>query len=529
MKRIILVLICFLSVHLIAQDGATTCDMAEPMCSDNAGVKIFNNVTNIPSTGQIGCLATTPNPAWFFIRVQSSGNLNFRIIQSSNFDASGNASGVPIDVDFVAWGPFASPDSNCSNLANNCVDNAGNTITCPNNTALPDFYINNDDNTNIVDCSYDGTSIETFTINNAQAGEFYILLITNFENIAGQIKLEQTNFGASDAGITDCSIIVGELGEDQTVCDGTPVTLDGTPITGTATSYEWQIDTGSGFTTISGETNATLTISNNQSGIYRVIITDDTGNTTSDDVTITYYPIPVANAITDINYCDADMDGFNTFDLDNDVTPQILGAQDANQFEVNYFLSQADADNNSVPNAIMSPYTNPSPFSNQTVFVRIHNTLAPEACYDITQFNLSVSALPAPSQPSDYIVCDDVVNGGDTDGFFNDFILSTKDSEVLGGLDPTLFNVSYHTTLSGAQTDNATDVIDKNNPYRNTTINEQTIFVRIENVANTNCFVASDPGTTFMPFRLIINPLPVIANNPAQINQCDTDSDLTTN
>ncbi|MFY7709010.1 hypothetical protein ACOSQB_00165, partial [Tenacibaculum sp. MEBiC07804] len=39
----------------------------------------------------------------------------------------------------------------------------------------------------------------------------------------------------------------------------------------------------------------------------------------------------------------------------------------------------------------------------------------------------------------------------------------------------------------------------------------------------------SDPGTTFMPFRLIINPLPVIANNPAQINQCDTDSDLTTN
>ncbi len=529
MKRILLILFCLTSLYNNAQDGAATCDSAEPMCSDNAGVKIFNNVTNIPGSGTIGCLATTPNPAWFFIRVQSSGNLNFRIIQSSNFDASGNPTGTPIDVDFVAWGPFSSSDSNCTNLDNNCVDNSGAQITCPNNTALPDFYINNDDNSNIIDCSYDGTSVENFTINNAQAGEFYVLLITNFENIAGQIKLEQTNFGTSGAGITDCSIVVGELGEDQSVCDGTPVTLDGTPVTGTATAFEWQIDTGSGFTTIPGETTSTLTINDDRSGIYRILITDDVGNITTDDVTITYYPIPIANTATDINFCDPDQDGFNNFDLNNLITPQILGSQDPNQFEVLYFLSQADADGNIVPNALSNPYTNPTPNSNQTIFVRIHNTLAPNACYATTQFTITITALPVPSQPSNYEACDDVVSGGDTDGFFNNYILSTKDTEILGSLSPTQFNVSYHTTLIGAQTDATTDVIDKNTPYRNTTINSQTIYVRIENVDNTNCFTASDPtSTTFQPFNLIVHPLPTIANNPATINQCDTDSDLST-
>ena len=512
-----------------SQNGADTCDNAEPMCSDNSGVKIFNNVTNIPDTGAIGCLFSTPNPAWFFIRVQSSGDLNFRIIQSSSFDAGGNPNGTPIDVDFIAWGPFNSPDSNCTSLANNCLDSSGNSVTCPDNVSSPNFYINNTDMTNIIDCSYDASSVENLTINNAQAGEFYLLLITNFDNVAGQIKLEQTNFGATGAGVTDCSIVVGELGGDQSVCNGTPVTLDGTPVSGTATSFEWQIDTGSGFTTIPGETNSTLTINDDRSGIYRVIITDNTGNTSMDDVTITYYPVPVANSVSDINFCDPDLDGFNSFDLNNLVSPQVLGTQDPNQFEVLYFLSQADADANNIPNALSNPYTNPTPNSNQTIFARIHNTLAPDTCYDTTQFNLTVSAQPTGSQAINYEVCDDVANGGDTDGFFNNFMLSTKDSEVLGSLSPTTFNVSYHTTLTGAQTDSSTDVIDKNNPYRNATINAQTIYVRIENIANTNCFTVSDPAsTTFQPFQLIVHPLPVITNNPAVINQCDTDSDLST-
>ena len=524
-----LLYICFLFSTLFgsyAQDGASSCDAAEPMCSDSNGVKIFSNVTGVPNSGTFGCLSETPNPAWFFIRVEQTGDLNFQIIQAADFDASGNPTGGTIDVDFIAWGPFATPDSNCTNLAQTCTDASGTPTACPSNTGSPNYYTGNLDNTNIVDCSFDPSPIESFTINNAQAGQFYILLITNFDGSPGKIKLEQSNFGMPGAGATDCSIVTGELGPDQTVCDGTPITLDGTPTRGIATAFEWQIDTGSGFTTIPGETNATLTINNNRSGIYKVIINDDVGGTAEDEIEITYLPVPIANPVTNVNFCDIDSDGFNSFDLQNDITSQILGAQSASQFEVIYFLSQADADANNTANALTNPYTNPTPNSNQTIFVRIHNNGNPDACFDTTSFELNVNSLPTPTQPVDYEACDDIVNGGDTDGFFNNFILSSKDNEILGSLSSTQYNVSYHTTLTGAQTDNSTDSLDKNTAYRNTTTNEQTIYVRVENRANTNCFTVSEPGTSFLPFKLVVNPLPVIVNPNVLIEQCENDGDL---
>ncbi|WP_442265608.1 T9SS type B sorting domain-containing protein [Tenacibaculum sp. ZS6-P6] len=509
-----------------AQDGASTCNAAEPMCSDSSGVKIFSNVTGVPNSGSVGCLGETPNPAWFFIRVEQTGDLNFQIIQAADFDATGNPVGVRIDVDFIAWGPFATPDSNCTSLAQTCTDASGSPVSCPSNTGSPNFYTNNLDNTNIVDCSFDPSPIENFSINNAQAGQFYVLLITNYEGLPGKIKLEQTNFGASSAGATDCSIVTGELGIDQTACNGTPITLDGTPTRGVATAFEWLINTGSGFTTIPGETNATLTINDNRSGIYKVIITDDVGGTAEDEVEITYLPVPIANTVTNINFCDTDSDGLNSFDLQNDVTPQVLGTQTPSQFEVNYYLSQADADANNTANALPNPYTNPSPNSSQTIYARIHNNGNPDVCFDTTSFQLNVTSLPTPTQPIDYEVCDDTANGGDTDGFFNNFILSSKDSEILGSLSSTQYNVSYHTTLTGAKTDNSTDSIDKNSAYRNTSINEQTIYVRVENRTNTNCFTASEAGTSFLPFKLVVNSLPVLANPNVLIEQCENDGDL---
>ncbi len=526
-KKLLLIFVFTItSFSLKAQDGASTCDASEPMCSDASGIKIFNNVTNVPDGGTVGCLIDTPNPSWFFIKVENSGDLNFQIIQSTDFDAAGNPTGARIDVDFVAWGPFTQPDSNCTSLARECLDASGNPMPCVSNTVITDFYTSNTDGTNMIDCSFDGSPVESFSINNAQAGEFYLLLITNFDNLPGKIKLEQTNFGSPSSGVTDCSIVTGELGNDQDVCNGTPVTLDGTPTRGTAIAHEWQIDTGSGFMTIPGETNPTLTINDDRSGIYKVIITDNNGKKVEDEVEITYFPVPVANTATNINFCDPDSDGFNDFDLQNTITPQILGAQSATQFEVVYYLSQADADANNTANALPNPYRNPTAESDQIIYARIHNSSNPDVCFDTTAFQLNIKSLPTPTQPSAFEVCDDVVSGGDTDGFFNNFILASKDNEILGSLSPTQYSVSYHTTLIGAQTNATSDVIDKNNPYRNTTSNEQTIYVRVENNANTSCFVASEPTTSFTPFKLIVNPLPVIADPNVRIEQCENDGDL---
>ncbi len=499
-QKIYLSILLLIGICVNTFSQGTTCSNAQPFCS-STGLE-FQNTSGVTSSEpgpNYGCLGSQPNPAWYYIRIDQPGNLNLQIEQNTSNDFTGTG----LDVDFICYGPFTESEIN--------------TGVCGNLTA-----------SNTVGCSYSGSAIENFSITNALTDQYYVLLITNFSDQPGFIRMYETNPGGPNTGTTDCSIVAGELGVDQDICEGTTVTLDGTPTTGTAINYEWLVDTGSGFTTITGETNPTLDITNNLSGTYQVIITDSSNNTATDEVIINFYPVPVANTPTDQLFCDTDNDGFNAFDLEADVTPQVLAAQDPNQFEVLYFLNQSDADNNNTANALPNPYTNPTPFSSQTIYVRVHNTDAPEACYDTTSFTLSVTGTPQPSQPSNYQECDDVANGGDTDGFFNSFILASKDTEILGSLSPTQYNVSYHTTLSGAQTDNSTDVIDKNNPYRNTTINQQTIYVRVENVDNTSCNAISQTGTAFEPFDLIVNPLPVITNNPAQLLQCDTDADLTT-
>ena len=533
MKKVLFLFLALLCNHLFSQNGSPTCEGAEPACSDNSGVKIFPNVTGQPSQGNFGCMGESPNGAWFYIKVGQPGDLAFNIIQNTSFDANGNATGNGIDVDFVAWGPFATPDSNCENLDTDCVG------VCPNNNDFSDpnntdgrFYIDNRDNTNIIDCSWSGSSVESFTIPNAQAGEFYVLLVSNWPDIdtdgtPGFIKLEQTNLSAAGAGTSDCSIVVGELGPDQEVCVGTTVSLDATPTTGTIVSYEWQVDTGSGFTTISGETNATLDIQNNLSGTYKVILTDADGAKGEDEIGITFFEIPVANPITINEVCDTDRDGFHAFDFDADATPQILDSQSATDFEVLYFKSMADATANISGTNITNPYTNSTAFTAETIYARIHNKGRKE-CGNITSFTIQVRDVPVPVQPSAYRICDDIASGSDTDKTTNSFLLSTRDSEILGLSNSNLqFNVSYHSTLVGAQTDNTTDVIDKTMPHSVT--NSQLIYVRVENKDNPSCAVVSDssPGSTFTPLELIVDPLPVV-NNPAELIQCHNDPDLDT-
>jgi gliding motility-associated-like protein len=337
-------------------------------------------------------------------------------------------------------------------------------------------------------------------------------------NVTYHIKLVVADFGDQ---VFDTAVFLEKgsfnlglnLGNDLTIAGDNSVCGDSTLLTAnvTATAYKWYKD----GVEIPGETNQTY-LANLGNGTYTCEI-NDAGCTDSDDIILEFSePATAIPPISDISNCES-----NTFDLTLR-TNDILDGQDPADFEVLFF-----SDSNYF-NQITNPTAFVSPSDDETVYVRKRNRNATN-CYTDTSFKVLNFDNPVGQTASDYEVCDDAANGGDTDGFYNDFLLSTKDGEVLGGLDPTLFNISYHTTLSGAQTDNSTDAIDKNNPYRNATINEQTIYVRIENVANTNCFTASDPATAFMPFRLVVNPLPVIANNPAQINQCDTDSDLTTN
>uniref|UniRef100_UPI003F6D8847 hypothetical protein n=1 Tax=Polaribacter sp. TaxID=1920175 RepID=UPI003F6D8847 len=198
-------------------------------------------------------------------------------------------------------------------------------------------------------------------------------------------------------------------------------------------------------------------------------------------------------------------DGFNTFNLPAEKDTEILGGLDTTIFEVLYFDNSADA--NSRDNPLPDSYTNPSAYSSQIIYARVQNKKAPTACIDITTFRLAVTGFPEPKQPTPYRICDNNASaGGDTDGVINTFVLNTKDSEILGALSNTQYNLSYHTTLTGAETNDASTIINKNTNHQVT--NSQTVFIRVENVDNAACFDASKT------LELIVDTLPVVATNP---------------
>ena len=228
-------------------------------------------------------------------------------------------------------------------------------------------------------------------------------------------------------------------------------------------------------------------------------------------------PLPVANFVEDLEVCDDNTDGSaqngfsQIFDLELQ-TAGILGTQDPTQFTVTYHASLADAQAGALP--LGSPFSNSVPFS-QIIYARVYNSLT--GCANgISNFNAIVNPEPTTENASNLSYCDDDLDGDDTNGFVQNIDLDSQITEILGPLqDPDDFNVTFHET----QTD-ATDGTDAlSSPYTNTTANQQTIFVRVEN-KDTQC--VNDDFT----FDVIVNPLPEFTVTSPQI-VCLSGPDLT--
>ena len=158
----------------IASENAT-CETALPFTANgafsfSAGVNssspcgdVYNASCSDPykcsgTPGQSSnCLSTAPNPAFYYIRITSPGDLNIYLESTPS-----------VDIDFDCWGPFDDITTACGQLS------------C----------------SNIVDCSYSSSHIENCHINNAQTGEYYILLITNYSNRPCEISFENTGTGS---------------------------------------------------------------------------------------------------------------------------------------------------------------------------------------------------------------------------------------------------------------------------------------------------------------------------------------------
>ncbi len=158
-----------------------SCPVSQSVCS----LTNYANSIGVPSLGTIGCLFTSPNATYFNIKIAESGPVNLLLTQSRI------GSTLPdIDVDYAAWGPFSSKDAACAAISAGQAPGIGVPVSLS------------------TGCSYSAAPTETLNITNALAGEFYIVLITNFSNQSGYINLLQTNTNQVGAGAIDCSGIV---------------------------------------------------------------------------------------------------------------------------------------------------------------------------------------------------------------------------------------------------------------------------------------------------------------------------------
>ncbi len=110
------------------------------------------NVEHAESGPYYGCLYTQPNPAWFFVKMDEPGDVIININAQSY--------GSFFDVDFCCWGPFSALPESSGELTQD----------------------------KVVDCSYD-SSVPTVCMipSEAQTGEYYVLVVTNYANMPGDL------------------------------------------------------------------------------------------------------------------------------------------------------------------------------------------------------------------------------------------------------------------------------------------------------------------------------------------------------
>ncbi|EZH72752.1 hypothetical protein ATO12_21705 [Aquimarina atlantica] len=389
-------ILVFKSTFFYAQDFDVACRAAQPFCSDASLELTFPNVTgDMDGLGEVGCLNTTPNPAWYFIRIDQPGELIFDIQQwvDSNDNSNLDRGERQLDVDFIAWGPFPTSFVNCDILSQGCDNNGdGDNIRpaeCVNNVDDPDYYVNNMDNTNIIDCSYartpdDDIYIETLTIPNAQSGEYYIILITNFADEAGVIQLQQTNLNEDNAGTTDCSILEPGVGPDIATCGEFPITIEGRfP---RAVTYQWaRADVGTtNFVNVPGPPGVIPFLEVTTEGVYQLRGFDETGAEvpdSPDDLVV----LDVSDAVVSVGYSIAE----ESFAGGYTITAEVVAAPDVEAAGFDDFEYRLDRD-------IGNGFLEYRPFQSSPIFTNV-----PPGDYFITA---RYANCPASEEISDVIM-----------------------------------------------------------------------------------------------------------------------------
>ncbi len=228
-----------------------TCANADPFCTDN-GMYEFPAGVNAGS-GESGpdydCLYTTPNPAWYYMRILNPGNIDIYMYSTPS-----------VDIDFCCWGPFTDPSSPCPNgLTSN----------------------------KVVSCSYAAAHTEHCLIPaTAQTGEYYILVITNYSNQTTNISFSKV----AGTGTTDCGILPPLVSGGGPYCVGETIYLTAQGQAGA--TYSW---TGPGGFTSTQQNPTRPNCTLNMAGVYTCTISVGSQSNSATTEAVVIYPQPTAN------------------------------------------------------------------------------------------------------------------------------------------------------------------------------------------------------------------------------------------
>jgi gliding motility-associated-like protein len=170
-KQLLIIVFLFALVNQRVYSQAT-CAAAAPFCTSTGVTFPASTSTTAPTGPNYGCLGSQPNPAWYYLNISTAGNIDITLTNSAG-----------VDIDFIAWGPFASQAAMCTGIFGS--------------PATSGF-----------DCSYSTAATEYVNIVGATVGQWYMVLITNFSGMPTNISATQSG----GSGATNCNILCNMTG-----------------------------------------------------------------------------------------------------------------------------------------------------------------------------------------------------------------------------------------------------------------------------------------------------------------------------
>ncbi len=265
------------------------------------------------------------------------------------------------------------------------------------------------------------------------------------------------------------------------ICDSGSGTLSATASNGTVNWYATNVGgpvlaSGNTFNTPNINTTTTYYVDATFNGCTTLTRTPVT-------VTVQQTPIPSANAIQ--TFCD--LENANVGDL-TAVGTSILW----------YDVTFGGTALNNTDGLTTGIY-----FATQTI----------NGCESLSRIPVDVTIYETvdtltPAEIPDMVQCDSNLDGSDTNGT-EIFDLTQHESILLNGSNTMDFQVNYFTDAG------FTNPILTPTTFTTTTPNEQTIYVRMNNVLDTSCFTETS-------FQLVVNELPIIQDN-VTFRNCDED------